>query len=95
MLRSDDEEEGGGGGGGGVIQDDGEKESCAGIEIVVSGVLPAAKLIWSVSWSVVCYLTLCIASCIASAVKGKCCRYFAFQHYRSGKESNQLETESY
>ncbi|KRX15179.1 hypothetical protein T07_11733 [Trichinella nelsoni] len=30
MLRSDDEEEGGGGGGGGVIQDDGEKESCAG-----------------------------------------------------------------
>ncbi|KRY26443.1 hypothetical protein T01_8938, partial [Trichinella spiralis] len=32
ILRSDDEEggRGGGGGGGGVIQDDGEKESCAG-----------------------------------------------------------------
>ncbi|KRX42207.1 hypothetical protein T05_6036 [Trichinella murrelli] len=47
MLRSDDDEEGGGGGGG-VIQDDGEKESCAGIEIVVSGVLPAA-VVWFIA----------------------------------------------
>ncbi|KRZ85434.1 hypothetical protein T08_15071 [Trichinella sp. T8] len=44
MLRSDDDEEGGGG----VIQDDGEKESCAGIEIVVSGVLPAA-VVWFIA----------------------------------------------
>ncbi|KRZ53048.1 hypothetical protein T02_8176 [Trichinella nativa] len=44
MLRSDDDEEGGGG----VIQDDGEKENCAGIEIVVSGVLPAA-VVWFIA----------------------------------------------